>query len=183
MKVKAFTLIELLIVVLIIAILAAIAVPNFLEFQTRAKVSRAKSDMRSLGVALEAYAVDNSDYPIARLHWHPFSARLMPLTTPISYISTIPPDPFKLLDLDDPIYDTYDYYDDGSQLYIGQPSGSDRTLFNRKWRLASPGPDNVRDFTGDVIYDPTNGTTSYGDVVYVQGDGFSPIPPIGWRNP
>jgi prepilin-type N-terminal cleavage/methylation domain-containing protein len=49
-----FTLIELLIVVAIIAILAAIAVPNFLEAQTRAKVSRALSDMRSLTTAVEA---------------------------------------------------------------------------------------------------------------------------------
>jgi type II secretory pathway pseudopilin PulG len=50
----------LLIVVAIIAILAAIAVPNFLEAQTRAKVSRTHADMRSLATALEAYAVDNS---------------------------------------------------------------------------------------------------------------------------
>jgi type II secretion system protein G len=60
---KAFTLIELLIVVAIIAILAAIAVPNFLEAQTRSKVSRTKADMRSVSVALEAYATDNNRYP------------------------------------------------------------------------------------------------------------------------
>jgi type II secretion system protein G len=60
---KAFTLIELLIVVAIIAILAAIAVPNFLEAQVRAKVSRAKSDIRNFATALEAYRVDNNLYP------------------------------------------------------------------------------------------------------------------------
>ncbi len=62
---KGFTLIELLIVVAIIAILAAIAVPNFLEAQVRSKVSRAKSDQRSLATAIEAYFVDNNLYPLA----------------------------------------------------------------------------------------------------------------------
>ena len=62
-KLAGFTLIELLIVVLIIAILAAIAVPNFLEFQVRAKVARVKSDMRTLATALEGYYVDNNAYP------------------------------------------------------------------------------------------------------------------------
>ncbi len=60
---KAFTLIELLIVVAIIAILAAIAVPNFLEAQTRAKVSRVQSDMRALATAIESYRVDHGEYP------------------------------------------------------------------------------------------------------------------------
>jgi prepilin-type N-terminal cleavage/methylation domain-containing protein len=64
-KIKGFTLIELLIVVAIIAILAAIAVPNFLEAQVRSKVSRAHSDMRSLATAIESYMVDNNKFPAA----------------------------------------------------------------------------------------------------------------------
>ena len=58
MNKKGFTLIELLIVVAIIAILAAIAVPNFLEAQIRSKVSRVKTDIRSLATAIESYSVD-----------------------------------------------------------------------------------------------------------------------------
>ncbi|MGI8907609.1 MAG: type II secretion system protein [Candidatus Sumerlaeaceae bacterium] len=62
---KGFTLIELLIVVAIIAILAAIAVPNFLEAQVRAKVSRVKNDQRSLATGIETYYVDNNTYPVS----------------------------------------------------------------------------------------------------------------------
>jgi len=100
-----FTLIELLIVVAIIAILAMIAVPNFLEAQTRAKVSRAKADMRSLSVALQAYRVDYQQYPpdvdsgaYPRLHdyWGSEIASYHMLTTPVAYITTIPRDPFYL---------------------------------------------------------------------------------------
>ncbi len=55
---KAFTLIELLIVVAIIAILAAIAVPNFLEAQIRSKASRVKTELRTLATAVESYYTD-----------------------------------------------------------------------------------------------------------------------------
>jgi type II secretion system protein G len=83
---KGFTLIELLIVVAIIGILAAIAVPNFLNAQIRAKVARCKSDLKALGMAEEQYFLDNNRYT------YPF--RLSPLTSPVNYIATIPIDVF-----------------------------------------------------------------------------------------
>jgi prepilin-type N-terminal cleavage/methylation domain-containing protein len=54
-----FTLIELLIVIAIILILIAIALPNFLEAQIRAKVSQVRGNLRTLQIALEMYATDN----------------------------------------------------------------------------------------------------------------------------
>jgi prepilin-type N-terminal cleavage/methylation domain-containing protein len=118
-KMRGFTLIELLIVVAIIAILAAIAVPNFLEAQVRAKVSRVKSDLRSIATALEAYFIDNNAYPIyttthlssvnADLDLAGTSAENLPtwrirlagdefqsLTTPLAYITSYFGDPFAL---------------------------------------------------------------------------------------
>ncbi|MEQ8821141.1 MAG: prepilin-type N-terminal cleavage/methylation domain-containing protein [Sumerlaeia bacterium] len=94
---RAFTLIELLIVVAIIAILAAIAVPNFLEAQTRAKTSRVKSDMRSLATALESYRVDSNQYPYGDGTGDGFTAvaGTRRLTTPIAYMTTIPIDVFS----------------------------------------------------------------------------------------
>lgn len=109
---KAFTLIELLIVVAIIAILAAIAVPNFLEAQTRSKVSRARADMRTMATALEAYAVDYNKYApmLGNNPGQPenstngygsarsFAWRTLPhnLTTPVSFITTTVTDVFKI---------------------------------------------------------------------------------------
>ena len=61
---KGFTLIELLIVVAIIGIIAAIAIPNLLNAIDRGKQKRTMADLRSIGTAVEAYSIDNNVYPV-----------------------------------------------------------------------------------------------------------------------
>ncbi len=70
---KGFTLIELMIVVAIIGILAAIAVPNFLKFQCRAKQSEAKANLKSIFVAQESWRAEEDQYgaTLVIIGWQP----------------------------------------------------------------------------------------------------------------
>lgn len=167
-----FTLIELLVVVAILAILTGIALPNFIEAQTRAKVSRVKSDLRALATALESYHTDHNRYPPSTLV--PLFRRLLPLTTPVAYITSIPLD----------IFDSVDpgaggWRHSGNYAYGAMPIDQES-----RYALASDGPDRqpnhhpIQFYPGysdgiwenpasgfDYIrYDPTNGTISLGDI-------------------
>jgi prepilin-type N-terminal cleavage/methylation domain-containing protein len=172
---SAFTLIELLIVVAIIAILAAIAVPNFIEAQTRAKISRARADMRSIATAIESYAVDHNRYPFAFNttggYFMTFMERLVPLTTPIAFMTTIPQDPYPNSASGLNVDEVFDYVDKATTETIlpavWGPFPAPESGYNKQWRLQSLGPDLVESLTTSptpVEYDPTNGSTSFGDI-------------------
>jgi type II secretion system protein G len=187
-RIRGFTLIELLIVVAIILILIAIALPNFLSAQIRAKLTNAIGDLRTLETALESYRIQYTKYP----DWtknrvpgmdgiHPNQIRFYRLTTPIPFIKVVPDDPFATIMNSADMKQwgiAYDYID--CQAY---PDKRDRTgCWGRLWRLNSWGPDGTNGWGGLrdygvpagcpkgyplFTYSPTNGTNSKGDLVWV----------------
>lgn len=194
---RAFTLIELLIVVAIIAILAAIAVPNFLEAQTRAKISRVQSDMRTASTALESYVMDHNKFPPDAYDWSGLNG-CWHLTTPIAYMTTWPRDPFNPdRNNNGAKFVAYSYMNYERSF---NPPGNNHTWANRanlstdKARrgtlVKSIGPDRFNDDSEwivmgvdtkmgtprgnragiDRLYDPTNGTVSWGDIARLSGE-------------
>ena len=181
----AFTLIELLVVVAVIAILAAIALPNFLEAQVRAKVSRSKNDLRVLGSASMQYYLDNNQYPPDNFPGQTLDIQsLQFLTTPVAYLSSVPGSPFE----ESPpvgyrLPDQYEYwlgFVEAGRMVFDDGAGMGGVFC----RFTSVGPNAQPDYQfgpgTDIspraiasrapaflagLYDPTNGTVSFGDIL------------------
>jgi len=186
---KAFTIVELIIVIAIISVITAIAVPNFMSANIRAKVSGVRSEMGSIAIALEDYKIDNKSYPsqpedsglgpdeiaeadksISETTVAGLGKLIYPTTSDKTevYLSRIPGDPFNKKGEEDWDGDSeahnhhYSYFTSGDQC----------------WTLVSYGPDKDGDITdydsaknavnnGTDLYNPNNGISSGGDIVII----------------
>ena len=193
-----FTLIELLVVVGIISILASIAVPNFLEAQTKAKVARIRADMRTLSVGLESYAVDHTSYPYrqsplvagSRLPVPPLTTRveqMSKITSPLAYLSGLPVDIFDQGNR--PPFNIIDYYDpEQARTFVAGANfqSISTTPNDTDYLLVSVGPDGFLGLTAGSplgypregiytrgslysVYDPTNGTIHPANIFRFRG--------------
>ncbi len=170
-KAYGFTLIELLIVVAIIGILAAIAVPNFNNARLRAQVSRAEAEMKAVGEAYLMYNLDRNKWP-PHIDGDPAQHRYV--TTPIPYLNSSVQDIFQL---------SPQQRAKGSSAAQGQyhcePNARQHQryksrypqLYERMWNAAyvvwSHGPDSDHEGDNWYIYDTSNGLVSNGDMQYI----------------
>lgn len=191
---KAFTLIEILVVVAIVGLLSAIAVPNFQTAQVRSKVSRAHADMRSLAIAVAAFQADYNRCVPDFLTYYALTGQTIPandpsvwrqLTTPVPYMTALPFDGFREVDsggvsgglpgLNVPYYS---YFARGwmDEIHSMSDGSLTRDDFLGDWSITSPGPNRLCNygewiFMRDEVrkgsprqYDPSNGMVSEGDL-------------------
>ncbi len=176
---KAFTLIELLIVVAIIGILAAIAVPNFLQAQLKAKIARVEGDLRAMKTAIEMYRLDNSGYPPACTleTVGGVQFRAGEIFAPVEYANVPAVDPFNTQEGSrTSTFASREYFYLNHDQTCGWPStiltwtieNSQTSREDAEYLISSQGPDNlseIQDRRVSPIFDATNGLISQGDII------------------
>ena len=181
----AFSLIEILIVVSILSILAAIAIPNMMNARLRVEVARVNADLNGCAIAIEQYAIDYGKYPyynneadeVSALSAASITYLPVTLTTPNGYLTQLPFDPFppsyysgsdveskphhyKYVHGYDQIYLNQQFIGSHIQLHFQHYSGSHGAVL---WQVWSLGPDRVVAHDG-IQYHSSNGLLSYGDL-------------------
>ena len=183
---RGYTLIELMVVVAIISLLVAVAVPNLLEAETRSRISRTKADFQTLNTALTAYSTDyqgafppGPNNPAVTPLWQGPQQFLdnagFALTTPIKYLVSVPMSVFMPNNTPNSpgagiFYFNYDYH---RKLNAGAPP-QDLCPFSDaavgagvQYVVWSLGPNKGDPASSDgTVYDPTNGTVSRGRVAF-----------------
>ncbi len=199
MKMRGFTLVELLITVGVLSILAAIGVSSWQEAVTRARVVRVQEDMRTLATALETYRLDRNapvrmrhsdfyqDPHIDAVEGIAVRGILSPcLSTPVAYMSSVTYlDPFTVgidsVPLDEQFY-TYQVLPEYIKFRSSSKFWKDASNFYGEWRLISAGPDTFFDHnfinSAQLPYDATNGTFSRGNIIRSQKHTNTMMPPI-----
>ncbi len=179
-KLAGFTLIELLIVVAIIGILAAIAVPNFLNAQVRAKISKTWTDLRTLVNVLEQYRLDHNSYipdfdGIGSSSSGSEIDTYKQLTTPIAYLGSIPLDIWipKRFEASNILRGKNERYFEYWGAGTGRTTNEVMLRYGMGYVIRSVGPDKKETWlgyyedlgakTGKYSYSSSNGLISNGD--------------------
>jgi general secretion pathway protein G len=133
---RGFTLIELLVVLVILGVLGALIIPNFLDRADDARVTAARTDVGNLMQALKLYRLDNQRYPTAEQGLQALVAR--PTTTPEppnwkAYLDKLPNDPWgrPYQYLNPGVRGEIDVFSFGAD---GQPSGEGKDADIGSWQ-------------------------------------------------